>query len=234
MDLQDNVIRYISEPPSIVEEIVGEILIRTQKFFLVKSFYVLWVERMTISAFWNQGLLLGTYYYAFLMFIVTTTNTTGFVQALSAGQQLRIAFVTGNAMKAKEMQSILYETNVMVMRGDLEEDGSDSNAIPNLGLIDLRVVQVDLPEIQEVDTLAIAKHKAIQGAQLVGGACVVEDTSLKFHALGGMPGPYIKWFMQKLGVTGLHKILFAYEDKSATACCTLAFCPYPHGKFLGF
>ena len=27
---------------------------------------------------------------------------------------------------------------------------------------------------------------------------------------------------------GLYKILIGYEDKSATAVCTLAFCPYPH------
>jgi len=132
-------------------------------------------------------------------------------------KQLRIAFVTGNSMKAREMMSILCdEQNPDIMQN----------------LVDLRVVKVDLPEIQEVDTLAIAKHKAIQGAQLAGGPCVVEDTSLELHALGGMPGPYIKWFMQKLGVDGLHKILFAYEDKSATAVCTLAFCPYPHGKYL--
>ena len=36
-------------------------------------------------------------------------------------------------------------------------------------------------------TEAVAKNKAIQGAQLAGGACVVEDTSLEFSALGGMP-----------------------------------------------
>jgi len=27
---------------------------------------------------------------------------------------------------------------------------------------------------------------------------------------------------------GLYKILIGYEDKTATAVCTLAFCPYPH------
>lgn len=45
----------------------------------------------------------------------------------------------------------------------------------------------------------MAKNKAIQGTQLAGGACVVEDTSLEFNALGGMPGPFIKWFQDKLG-----------------------------------
>ena len=85
-----------------------------------------------------------------------------------------------------------------------------------------------LLRIQEINTEAVAKNKAIQGAQLAGGACVVEDTSLEFNALGGMPGPFIKWFQDKLGCDGLWRILQGYEDKTATAVCTLAFCSYPH------
>ena len=85
-----------------------------------------------------------------------------------------------------------------------------------------------MPEIQEVDTFAIAKDKALLGSQLANMPCLVEDTSLQFTALGGMPGPYIKWFQDRLKSEGLYKILTAYEDKSATAVCTLAFCPAPH------
>ena len=92
----------------------------------------------------------------------------------------------------------------------------------------LRVVNVDLPEIQEVNTEGIAKEKALLAAQLAGGPALIEDTSLKFHALGGMPGPYIKWFQERLKSEGLWRILTAYEDKSATAVCTLAFCTAPH------
>ena len=39
--------------------------------------------------------------------------------------------------------------------------------------------------MKEINTDAIAKSKAIQAAQLAGGPCVVEDTSLQFSALGG-------------------------------------------------
>ncbi len=110
---------------------------------------------------------------------------------------------------------------------DDHEDNSSSFLYQYV--VDLRVVQVDLPEIQEVDTLAIAKHKAQLASQLVGGGpCVIEDTALHFTALGGMPGPYIKWFQESLQSEGLYKILMGYEDKSATAVCTLAFCPSPH------
>ena len=43
-----------------------------------------------------------------------------------------------------------------------------------------------------------------------------EDTLLCFNALNGLPGPYIKWFLQKLGHEGLNNLLAAYEDKSRT------------------
>lgn len=110
----------------------------------------------------------------------------------------------------------------------LAEHGATRGLTPESSLVDLRVLAVDLPEIQEVDTEAIAKDKALLAAQLAGGPCVVEDTSLQFTALGGMPGPYIKWFQDKLKSDGLYNILAAYPDKSAVAVCTLAFCPAPH------
>lgn len=116
----------------------------------------------------------------------------------------------------------------------LNEHGATKGPKPDQSILDIKILSVDLPEIQEVNTEAIAKEKAMLGAQLANGPCVVEDTSLQFTALGGMPGPYIKWFQQSLGSEGLYKILNAYEDKSATAVCTLAFCPYPHADTVLF
>ena len=54
---------------------------------------------------------------------------------------------------------------------------------------------------------------------------MVEDTSLCYNALGGLPGVYIKWFLDKTGHEGLNNLLAAYEDKSAYAQCVFAFCP---------
>ena len=157
-----------------------------------------------------------------LLIVLIASSICTSVEAFSAPSttangQLNIAFVTGNAMKVREVEMILSEHGAL-----------NNSTHPNGGLVNLRVVNVDLPEIQEVNTEAIAKEKALLGAQLAGGPCLVEDTSLKFHALGGMPGPYIKWFQERLKSDGLYKILMAYEDKSATAVCTLAFCPAPH------
>jgi hypothetical protein len=95
---------------------------------------------------------------------------------VSAFNQLKISFVTGNDMKEKEMNLILAK--------HMATKGPDTET----SLVDLKVLSVDLPEIQEVSTEAIAKNKAYQASQLANGPVVVEDTSLEFVALGGMPG----------------------------------------------
>ena len=82
--------------------------------------------------------------------------------------------------------------------------------------------KIDLPEFQgEPDEISIEKCKI--AAKKVNGPVIVEDTCLCFNALGGMPGPYIKWFLDKLKPKGLHRLLTGWEDKSAYALCTFAF-----------
>ena len=66
----------------------------------------------------------------------------------------------------------------------------------------------------------------------VGGAVMVEDTSLCFKAYGGLPGPYIKWFLAKLGHEGLNKMLAGFDDKSAYAQCIFAYTPGEHPAWL--
>ena len=61
---------------------------------------------------------------------------------------------------------------------------------------------VDLPEYQG-DPEYVAREKCKLAAKEIKGPCLTEDTSLCFNALGGMPGPYIKWFLSKLGPEGI-------------------------------
>ncbi|XDV41851.1 hypothetical protein PO909_010643 [Leuciscus waleckii] len=83
--------------------------------------------------------------------------------------------------------------------------------------------KIDLPEYQgEPDEISIQKCK--EAVKQVDGPVLVEDTCLCFKALGGLPGPYIKWFLDKLKPEGLYKLLAGFEDKSAWALCTFAFC----------
>jgi len=113
--------------------------------------------------------------------------------------------VTGNARKLEETRAILGE--------------------------DLKSINLDLPELQGESPEDISKQKCLlawnevtSGKQHEEVAAVItEDTSLCFHALGGLPGPYIKWFFDKLGSAGLPKLLAAYEDKKASAMCCISY-----------
>lgn len=53
-------------------------------------------------------------------------------------------------------------------------------------------------------------------ASQLGAACVTEDTALCFEALGGLPGPYIKDFLAKLGHEGELPRLATAQRGSAT------------------
>lgn len=111
-----------------------------------------------------------------------------------------ITFVTGNARKLEELIAIL---------------GTD---FPR------KIVskKVDLPELQgEIEEICVKKAKTAH--KQVDGPVLVEDTCLCFNALEGLPGPYIKWFLEKLGPDGLFTLLAGFEDKSAQAVCTFAF-----------
>lgn len=47
-------------------------------------------------------------------------------------------------------------------------------------------------------------------------------------------GPYIKWFLEKIGPEGLNKMLTGFDDKSATAVCTFAYSSGENDKVLLF
>ncbi|KAH8260323.1 hypothetical protein KR026_009503 [Drosophila bipectinata] len=112
-----------------------------------------------------------------------------------------ITFVTGNAKKLEELVAILGPT---FPRSIVSK-------------------KIDLPELQgEIDEIAIKKCK--EAARHVNGPVLVEDTSLCFNALEGLPGPYIKWFLEKLKPEGLFRLLEGWEDKSAQAICTFGYC----------
>lgn len=115
-----------------------------------------------------------------------------------------LTFVTGNKKKLEEVKAIL---------------GPDFPfALDN--------AKIDLPELQgEPEEVSIEKCKL--AAEKIQGPVIVEDTSLCFNALGGLPGVYIKWFLDKTGHEGLNNMLMAYEDKSAYAQCIFSYCAAP-------
>jgi len=79
----------------------------------------------------------------------------------------------------------------------------------------IRHKSLDLPEIQSLDVVEVAIHKAKTAFEAVGRTVLVEDISFTFEALGNLPGPFIKWFLQELKVQGICELLSGYDNRRA-------------------
>lgn len=89
--------------------------------------------------------------------------------------------------------------------------------------VQLEFVKVELDEIQESDPKRLLEHKLRQAYNAVERPVLVEDVSLAFTALGGLPGPYIKWFIDEAGAEACCRMLDGFDDRSAEAICTFGY-----------
>lgn len=82
--------------------------------------------------------------------------------------------------------------------------------------IDLPHQNIELDEIQSADPIKVIEHKVKQAYELLQKPVLVEDTSLSFNALEGLPGPFIKFFVDaENGLENMCKMLNGFEDRSA-------------------
>jgi len=101
-----------------------------------------------------------------------------------------IYFITGNQNKFNEVKLILP---------------------------DIEQMDIDLPEIQEIDAKEIIRNKLLEALNHIEGEFIVEDTSLYFDCLKGLPGPLIKWFLKTIGNNGLAEITEKLGNNKAEA-----------------
>jgi len=99
-------------------------------------------------------------------------------------------FITGNKNKFEEVVAILPEVEQL---------------------------NIDLPEIQEIDPHEIIKAKLTEAFKHTSGEFIVEDTSLYLDCLNGLPGPLIKWFLKTIGNKGLADITEKFGNDKAQA-----------------
>jgi inosine triphosphate pyrophosphatase len=111
---------------------------------------------------------------------------------------MSLYFVTGNKEKFREVEGILKGFEV-------------------------KQLDIDLPELQG-EPEEIVKEKAKLAAEKAKKTVFVEDTSLCFNALGSLPGPYVKDFIKKIGISGLYELASKYKDTSAVAICSIGYC----------
>jgi len=139
------------------------------------------------------------------------------ITSMSSTSKPSLTFVTGNAKKLEEVRAILSA-------------GAETGKVLPFEVVSQKL---DLPELQG-EPEDVAREKCLLAVKEVKGPTIVEDTCLCFNALGGLPGVYIKWFLEKLGHEGLNNLLLAYEDKTAYALCTFAYSPGPGQEVLIF
>ncbi len=101
-----------------------------------------------------------------------------------------IYFITGNKNKFSEVKQIIPE---------------------------IEQLDIDLPEIQEIDAKEVIKAKLLEALKHKNGEIIVEDTSLYLDCMNGLPGPLIKWFLQKIGNEGIYNIAEKLENNKAQA-----------------
>ncbi|GHO77210.1 non-canonical purine NTP pyrophosphatase [Ktedonobacter sp. SOSP1-85] len=112
---------------------------------------------------------------------------------------MTLLFITGNKDKLREVQTL----------------------IPDVQGLDL-----DLPEIQEIDPHKVIAAKLVEARKHHSGVFLVEDTSLSLDGMGGLPGPFIRWFITSIGVGGVYALtrtfgaratartIFGYADEN--------------------
>ncbi|CBH16124.1 hypothetical protein, conserved [Trypanosoma brucei gambiense DAL972] len=148
----------------------------------------------------------GDYFRKSLNIMTDASKTTKSVENANIPT---LTFVTGNAGKLREVQACLG------------------------GYVTTESVKLDLPEIQASSVSQVSREKALLAYERLKKPVLVEDTGLSFEALGGMPGPYVRWFLDAVGPIGLAKMLNGFESRSAQVDCVFTYCASP-GEVLQF
>lgn len=111
---------------------------------------------------------------------------------------INVIFVTGNADKAHQFSRHIGR--------EIQHHAADTD------------------EIQTLDAKLLTAHKATQAYEQLGRPVLVEDVTLGFSALNGLPGPFVKFFVDADGgVTSMCRMLDGFDDRSAQASCTYAY-----------
>lgn len=103
----------------------------------------------------------------------------------------QILFATGNSRKIQEANETLKNYNISV-----------------------KLVSIDIDEIQHSDSIEIAKAKARAAYEVTHEPVVVSDTSWEIPALGGLPGGYMKDIATWLEPEDWLCIMSRHKDKT--------------------
>jgi len=81
---------------------------------------------------------------------------------------------------------------------------------------------LDLPEIQSLDLRDIIGLKLQRAFEIIQKPVLVEDVSLEFEALGKLPGPFVKFFIDQIGLESMCRMLDG-KSRKCTARCIIGY-----------
>ncbi len=108
-----------------------------------------------------------------------------------------VTFVTGNANKAKYFAEIIGQQ--------------------------INHYSVDIDEIQSLDLEEVVAHKAKAAYNQLKTPVLVEDTSVIINSMGKLPGPFVKWFIESMGLDEVCKLADFNNDRSAIVGAAFAY-----------
>ena len=84
--------------------------------------------------------------------------------------------------------------------------------------------KIDLDEIQSPDPIIVVEHKVRQAYDIIRKPVLVEDTLLGFNALNGLPGTFVKFFVESQdGLQNMCRMLDGFDDRTAYASAMYAY-----------
>ena len=77
-----------------------------------------------------------------------------------------------------------------------------------------KLSKIEIPEIQSLDLDEVITEKAKTAYENIKKPVLVEDISLEITSLNGLPGPFVKFFLQALGTEGTVKLVGTKSTKT--------------------
>lgn len=74
-----------------------------------------------------------------------------------------------------------------------------------------------IPEIQSLDLRAVTIAKTKAAYDLIQKPLIIDDVSFVIHAMGRLPGPFIKFFIEEMGEEKLCRLVDLFHSREATA-----------------
>ena len=81
---------------------------------------------------------------------------------------------------------------------------------------------LDLDEVQSLDLKTIVEHKVRQAYAQLQSPVLVDDVALEFTALGRLPGPFIRFFLEEMWLQAICDLVHG-KSRKAIARCVLGY-----------